>query len=106
MAKPSPNRRQKAESWRKHLAAWKNSGLSQVQYCQEHHLKKNTFLYWRKKLGKGNETFSLVPVTVDEEPRPVLSGLTLCYSDRFCVELSVDFDAPSLKRLVEVLESR
>ena len=110
MSKPSPTSgHQKTKYWRKHLNDWQCSGLSQRQYCLKHSLKKYTFLYWRKKFANEGKRLSLIPVTVVEEqsssPEPISSGLVLRCSDRYSVELSVDFDGPSLKRLVEVLEN-
>jgi hypothetical protein len=100
----------KAKHWGKHLKHWKSSHLTQDQYCAEHELNKHTFTYWKKKFSKKPEQFSLVPVTITPDeaslPKNTSSGLTLNCSDRYCIELSVDFHAPTLKRLVEVLEGR
>ena len=41
----SSTRKAKYELWQERIENWKNSGLTQEQFCQEDHLKKSTFLY-------------------------------------------------------------
>ena len=36
--------------WKSHLAAWRDSGLSQSAYCRRHGLSLPCFGYWRSKL--------------------------------------------------------
>lgn len=36
--------------WQRQLAAWKQSGQSQRQFCQINALPYSRFLYWRRKL--------------------------------------------------------
>ncbi len=36
--------------WKRQLAAWKQSGQSQRQFCQANALRYSRFLYWRRKL--------------------------------------------------------
>ena len=36
--------------WKQQLAAWKQSGQSQRQFCQANALRYSRFLYWRRKL--------------------------------------------------------
>jgi hypothetical protein len=40
---------QKREHWQQHFSAWKDSKLSQRDYCQHHNIKFSTFGYWRKQ---------------------------------------------------------
>jgi transposase-like protein len=44
------NRGQRA-LWSLHVQAWRQSGLSRAEYCQELQLKKHSFDYWLTKLG-------------------------------------------------------
>ena len=108
MAQSPKQRHKKPSFWQKHIEGWQSSGFSQEQYCQEKGLKKCTLQYWRRKLTGQEEVFSIVPVRLTEEnPLAVnqeSSGLKIHCGDRLSVELSVGFDAPSLKRLIEVLE--
>ena len=40
----------KAAFWRRHLAAWRDSGQSQAAYCRQEDLSLPCFGYWRGKL--------------------------------------------------------
>jgi len=81
------------EGWQQHITQWKNSTLSQAQYCKQHHLKESAFSYHKCKLIKRHTTSSLesakptgfikLPVPALTPPQPpltlhFLSGLSLC----------------------------
>jgi hypothetical protein len=36
--------------WREQFACWRESGLSQSEYCQQAQLSRHRFKYWRRKL--------------------------------------------------------
>ena len=38
--------------WQSHLESWRQSGLSQMVYCESHNLKPHQFWYWKRKLEK------------------------------------------------------
>ncbi len=64
----------KAAFWRRHLVAWRDSGLSQAAYCRRHGLSLACFGYWRGKwrsalLPSAPATQALVPIVVSEVPR-------------------------------------
>jgi hypothetical protein len=40
----------KESFWRKHLQAWKESGLSKRGYCISHNLSQSSFNAWRREL--------------------------------------------------------
>lgn len=44
--------REKRRTWTAHIEAWKNSDLSQVEYCREKNLSRHQFTYWNCKLKK------------------------------------------------------
>jgi hypothetical protein len=37
--------------WWKHLQQWRQSGLSQAQYCRQHQLSLGTFGWWKGRLS-------------------------------------------------------
>ena len=43
------DRKLRREEMAYHLKSWKESGLSQHQYCLSNNLRFSTFYYWRKK---------------------------------------------------------
>jgi len=49
--------------WEAHVSAWKDSGLSQAQYCRQNDLPLSRFYTWKAKF----EPQKLVPIKVAEE---------------------------------------
>jgi hypothetical protein len=41
--------------WAKHSDLWKESGLSQKEYCKKEGLKSTTFSYWRRVFKSNDE---------------------------------------------------
>ena len=39
------------EYWQNEITKWQSSGLSQLAYCKQNHLKPSRFSYWKKKLS-------------------------------------------------------
>ncbi|WP_350647435.1 hypothetical protein [Pseudomonas sp. HY13-MNA-CIBAN-0226] len=52
--------------WAEHVQAWRDSGLTQVAYCEQHQLNAKSFGYWFRSRELQNETLTLVPITVHE----------------------------------------
>ncbi len=55
--------------WRRHVEAWRESGLSQVDYCHQHGLNRKTFSLWtRRDQGEpsmdGDTSLELISVQV------------------------------------------
>jgi len=50
--------------WREHIAGYRNSGLSKVEYCNQKQVPYNKFLYWCNKLSKDSKP--LIPVKIKE----------------------------------------
>jgi hypothetical protein len=58
----------KAAFWRRHLAAWRDSGQSQAAYCRQEDLSLPCFGYWRGKLDTvpSPSPPALLPIVVSE----------------------------------------
>ncbi len=59
--------RQGTEYWREQVEGWRQSGLSQVAYCEQHGLNIKSFRRWRTKLQRAATTaasLTLVPISV------------------------------------------
>ena len=95
--------------WQEQLAAWKASGLKQVQYCREHQLSKHAFVYWKLKLlGKDAKPATLVPVSA-HQLRNMQRGdgsaqIRLVVGERYLVEVLPGFCAQTLQDVLAVLE--
>jgi len=47
-----PTRSEVRDMWQKHLEAWEQSGLQQIEYCQRNNLSYDNFRTWKKRIGK------------------------------------------------------
>jgi hypothetical protein len=43
-----------AAYWESQIEAWRDSGVSQAEYCKANNLRYSRFLYWRRKLEQAN----------------------------------------------------
>jgi hypothetical protein len=119
--------------WGGHVAAWRESGLTQAAYSRLHKIAATSLSYWshreshRIPLSSGNETLSekiygeiensgvstevkFVPVPGELLKRSGKAGisqghLTLHVGSRFRVEIPSDFSPDALSQVVQVLES-
>lgn len=54
------------EFWLGHVKAWRNSGLTQVGYCQRHALKPKALAYWIRRSKQTATPLTLVPLAVPQ----------------------------------------
>jgi hypothetical protein len=97
--------------WREHVHKWRESGLSMAEYCRSHGLSRDAFIYHRNKFTQkapaSQPEFALVPVPFGSIPETDLVPgvpLRLLIGERFRIEVSDDFSAPVLTKLVLTLE--
>ena len=61
------------KQWQQRLQTWRDSGLSQKEWCTQHDIKQPQFWYWKKKLGVSQHSSPLkngfVPVTLSQKTR-------------------------------------
>ena len=94
----------KRQFWKEHVTSWHKSNIDQTEYCRRHGLKKHTFWYWKKKFSKGSSGVCLVPVPLKINIPPTQKPLVVNIDNRFRIEVSGDFEAATLKKLVRTLE--
>ncbi len=97
----------KEDFWRSHIAGWRESGLNQRKYCQQHGLSKSALGWWKTKLTRQTvDKVTLVPVSflkgVSGRNR-IAAGLTLVLGDHYWIEVGDDFHATTLIRLLKTL---
>ncbi len=59
--------RQGSGYWQTQVEGWRQSGLSQIAYCEQHGLNIKSFRRWRTKLQRAATTaasLTLVPVSI------------------------------------------
>lgn len=71
-----------ARYWREHFSHWRESGVSQSEYCHRAGLSRHKFKYWRRKLEpstlkrrRKKRDSGFVPLQV--QPAPQAWGLSL-----------------------------
>lgn len=93
----------KKQFWLEHINSWQKSNIEQTEYCRRHGLKRHTFWYWKAKFSK-DSSVSLVPVPIKINIPPEQKPLVVNINSRFRIEVSGDFEAATLGKLVRTLE--
>ena len=107
MALPQATTERKRQLWSDRIASWKQSGLSQRAYCEQHQLVDSTFAYWRgrlKKMQAGHEQsgkVNFLPVTLKQESR---TALTLRINGRHSIEINPGLDCELLAKVVQAVQ--
>ena len=93
-------RAEKKRLWENRLKDWNASGLTQSQYCREHGLRVNQFIYWKKRVMPGTVTLVEVPT-----PKPLRSSsaISLVIGEHYRLEIPEGFDPASLERVIRVV---
>jgi hypothetical protein len=92
----------------RHIAAWRQSGLSRKAYCRQQNIRPSTFANWVKKDSTGWPV-ELVAVPdelcqLHQSATPTSSGLSLVFGRCCRIEIAKQFDAETFVRLVAVVE--
>jgi len=101
MSKACIKREEMRQYWKKQIQSWRESGLTQAEYCRRNQLRKFQLIYWKKKLDGQPAPVCLVPVQIKQE---FAAPLNLIVGNRYRVELKRDFDQIALDQLLRVLD--
>jgi hypothetical protein len=99
---------EKERYWTEHIADWRASGLSQMDYCRKHGVSKSTFGLWKRKLAAAkNNTDApvIVPVSLGPIPEAPLSKPIRLSVGGYCLEIEAGFCKRTLRDLLSVLAS-
>ncbi len=95
---------QKRRYWKKHVEAWRASGLPQARYCRRHNLKVHRLVYWRKKFTrKTKEAVSFVQIKLADDFQPLRAAAIKVAVGSFRIEVERGFDPDTLKQLIDTL---
>jgi len=97
----------KQRHWKKHIAAWQNSGLSQAAYCREHGLSIKAFGYHKQKFIPASEAQEVIPVPNTAMP-PAPSDacgrpIKLYVRDNLMLNIEPGFCQQTLRRILDVI---
>lgn len=91
------------EEWAEHVAAWRASKLTRAEYCRQHGLRLNIFLYRISRQQSAlAKTLTLVPVSIDTAP-PSRGDLMLHGPQGWSLSMSSDVSAAWLGQLLGAL---
>lgn len=108
----------KTEFWRKHVNAWRESGLSQAEYSRQAGIAVKILGYWKRKLKREqelHETSSAPAIVAVQLPQikesapesavvPEHSHLFVHLQNGLRIEIPGDFTATVLEKLLRTLE--
>ncbi len=96
--------RQKCKFWQAHVKAWKDSNLSQAEYCRRQGLKTHRLCYWvNKKSAKSDHPLALVEIPTQKIPTPSDAALKLIVDNRYQVEIADHFSPATLEQILQTL---
>ena len=98
---------EKRKRWKHRIETWKDSGISQTEYCRLNNIPKHRFFYWRKKFITQSSSVTFVPLKLKtkSEVAPKSSPICLIIDDRYRLEIHNGFDPATLTRLLQILNS-
>jgi hypothetical protein len=93
----------------KHIKSWQQSGITQVEYCQQHQITAKKFQYWLRK-SRTECALQFVPIPLKPEP-PVRqisncfesAGLVVNFGGSAQLEIGKNFDADTLVRFMRIV---
>ena len=109
MSTTTQRRSDKERFWRRMIRHWRSSGLSARAFCVEQGLAEASFYGWRRTIAQRDaEALRFVPVHVVAEQQPLAGdkggGLELVLPQGRRLRIEPSFDAPTLQRLLALLE--
>jgi hypothetical protein len=92
--------------YQKHIERWRQSQLSQKEYCRQNEIIAHRFTYWKKRFTdeKSGPTFVPVPL-VQNFPVSATSKIDIVIAGGFKIQVGPGFDSATLKQLIHTLRS-
>ena len=88
-----------------HIKDWKNSNLSQLDFCNENNISLGTFGYWRTQYLKNENPDSSIKVF---KPIKLVAkkenNYKITYPNGVCISLSCEVDKNELAKLIRCLD--
>lgn len=96
------------EFWRRHVEAWRASGMTQGQYSRRHRLSKGSLGYWSSTLKRGKALRSeLVAVGRTQLKEPKSSPpIELVVGRRYLLRLWAGTDGEHMRQVLSLLEGQ
>lgn len=92
-------------NWRKHVRNWKESGLTQAEYCRRNGINRRSLFYWKKRVAQCDPEISFVEIALPPGCiTPRSSVLRVLIGERYRIEIESGFDPGLLQQVVCALE--
>lgn len=103
-SKPNPSHLRRF--YKKHIECWRQSQLSQKEYCRQNDIIPHRFTYWKKRLtgNQSNPTFVPVPL-ISNLPVCSVSKIDLITPGGYKIQAGPGFDSATLKQLIHTLQA-
>jgi hypothetical protein len=100
-----PNSSHLRRFYQKHIERWRQSQLSQKEYCRQNEIIPHRFTYWKKRLVDGKSAPTFVPVPLVKNFPTSSSTIDLFIAGGFKIQVGQGFDPTTLKKLIHTLRS-
>ncbi len=103
------NNQDKYQFWQLHINAWKQSGMSQTDFCRRHELNIKIFGYWKRKLCSRPNGVNFVPVSIKPSHTASVksvSSLKIVTGNGLSVEVNDGFNPATLRMLLDTIGHR
>lgn len=79
----------KEKFWQGHISGWRKSSVGIREYCRRHGISKDTFYYWRKRIGTSTDNGQ--PGRTLQSARPIFAPVTIDRSEALSSRPSSDY---------------
>lgn len=101
----SKRRYRSRQFWEGHVRKWRDSTLTQAEYCRQNNLNPRSLTHWKGEITRTCEEIRFVPVPF-AGPLPMKTGtaIKLAINEKYMVEVPDGFTPSTLKQVLQVLE--
>lgn len=95
--------KEKRKFWENHIKAWRESGVTQAEYCRRNNLKNHRWWYWRKRIShSADPDIKFVPL---QFPSGKISrhGVNVITPNGYRIEIDHGFDLSKLRQLISAV---
>lgn len=102
----SLGRKRHRELWLELLVQYQSSGLSKKDFAKNNDIKSDDLNRWYFRYKEKTDKSRFSAIKISTKVIQNSGSIKLKINDRYCFELSADFDAATLSRILTVIEAR
>jgi uncharacterized protein (UPF0335 family) len=95
---------QKKYYWEEHIKKWKQSNLTQTEYCKKNKLVPDHFSRWKNKILKANQFHQFIEIPRISNETKLTQPIEIIISDIFRINVTTGFDCELLKNIIQILK--